>query len=90
LAKGHRAAMGAIMWKLKQLGSNWRTQICFLLAGVIFVLCQFLVSGSPPKLNELPGLQADRDSGDGSQQELTTYFDSIGQSVNGLSREPED
>ena len=88
-AKGRRAAMGATMWNLNWLSSNWRTQICFALAGLIFVLCQFLV-GAPPKLDELPGLQADRSSGDGSFQDLTIYFNSLEQRANGLSQEPED
>ena len=81
--------MGATMWKLNWLSPNWRTQIFFALAGVIFVLCQFLV-GSPPKLDQVPDSRADRGSGDGSFQELTTYFDSIGQSARGLVQESED
>ena len=82
--------MGAAMWNLNWLSSNWRTEICFALAGLIFVLCQFLVGGSPPKLDGLSGSQADRSSGDGTFQDLSIYFDSIGQRANGLSQEPED
>ncbi len=77
------------MWKLNWLSSNWRTQIFFALAGVIFVLCQFLV-GTPPKLDPAADSRADRSAGDGRFQEPATYFESIEQSTDGLNQGPED
>jgi hypothetical protein len=81
--------MGAMMWNLNWLSPNWRTQIFFALAGVIFVLCQFLV-GSPPKIDQTLDSRADRGAVDGSFQELTTYFDTVGQGARSLVQESED
>ena len=46
--------------------SNWRTQISFLLAGAIFVLCQMIVSGTRNNVDEAGVAQAsDRGFQDG-------------------------
>jgi hypothetical protein len=33
---------------LRWFDAHWRTRICFVLAGTIFVLSQFLAAGPPP------------------------------------------
>ncbi len=81
--------MGSTMWKMNWLSSSWRTQIFFALAGVIFVLCQFLVS-TPPKLDPVADSGADRSAGDGSFQQPAIYFDSTERSTDGLNQASED
>ncbi|MGE0037004.1 MAG: hypothetical protein AB7S93_15305 [Xanthobacteraceae bacterium] len=31
-----------------RIGASWQARICFVLAGAIFVLSQFIAAGSPP------------------------------------------
>ncbi len=48
-------------------GPSWHTSICFVLAGMIFVLCQIIVSGTRPDSEEPAlGQAGDRSYEDGN------------------------
>ena len=57
---GNFALRGDDMWNRGRLSTYWRTELYFLLAGAIFVACQFVVASGRPDLGEASTVQTAR------------------------------